>query len=713
VDAFAAATWYVVTVMVIWLAWTAARRVFPGDGRSERTMHALILIWTWIVLVSCGLGTFGALNAATLAFGVLLLAFATWFWCRVRIVRRPHTVESEAPRERWAGRCWYVTWTAIAATGIILVVHYGVLKFPDDWDTLMYHRPLIVLWLQTGSLYVPECAVWHVPGNNELWGLWWAAPFSGDFWVALMNVPGVVLLALGTYEVARLTGVRFVLRHATVIAVLGSSIVFQELTNAKNDVAVVGLFMTGLAYGIRYVRGQSVADLAFAGAALGLLAGIKYYALGYAGVGWLSLTTMSWRRKGRRGALTTAVLLGAIMLLPAAYWYGRNLTATGTPLYPLGYSEENASEVRLGPRRSAWKSSLLGNGRPDLWLQYVEAVLDEDGICQMAAVCAIPFSLLWLLGSSLRFAKQKKMRDASALRLGLALAVIGAWLNFAVTPFTVTSDRELDSSFLVVRFSQVPLAISVVILSLLLSDTSQWLEEHVGNRLLRPTLSCALPGCFTIGAFATFTAQAIGWLQAEWAVVGLVCLNLCLIGLIVGQLSAPGDRFLEAVRRVAFSGALIGGMGTFVFSSVRLSQWWHGHFASYYDQRFQTQAYSELEALKHPLPRIASLHFRYYPLFGSRRQFRVYRPLRVMSLDFLFAYLVTKRIDIVVVAHRGNRTELDTSRRLSEWMKEHPGVFERINSGGFFHVYRIDRDLLRNYVRAKGDVFVRNEPADG
>jgi len=37
-----------------------------------------------------------------------------------------------------------------------IVVMRGVMEFPNDWDSLKYHIPLIGLWLQTGSLYVPQ-----------------------------------------------------------------------------------------------------------------------------------------------------------------------------------------------------------------------------------------------------------------------------------------------------------------------------------------------------------------------------------------------------------------------------------------------------------------------------------------------------------------------------------------------------------------------------
>lgn len=86
----------------------------------------------------------------------------------------------------------------------LLLVHSvinGVLKFPTDFDSLWYHMPLIDSWLQTGSLYVPDCARWYFPGNSELLGVWATAGCSGDFLVPLSNVPVVILWGFATLAI--------------------------------------------------------------------------------------------------------------------------------------------------------------------------------------------------------------------------------------------------------------------------------------------------------------------------------------------------------------------------------------------------------------------------------------------------------------------------------------------------------------------------------
>lgn len=694
-DAFAAAIWCAVTLTVVHSVWTVSCCVFPDDTAFQRTMHTVTMIWTWIVLVSCGLGAFGLLSVTNLGLGVLAVSCGTWRYFRRRCADGCRAVASPDSRGRWQVRFWHVVWSINAALATVLLADRGVLQFPQNWDTLMYHRPLIDHWLQTSSLYVPECAVWFVPGNNELMGLWWGAPFTGDFWVGLMSVPGALLLALGTYELGRVIGLMPLLRHSAVIAVLGSSVMFHQITSAKNDVAVAGLFVTGLAYGLRHVEGRRRSDLVFGGAALGLLAGVKYYALGYAGVGWAGVSAMAWSQWGRRRALSVSLALGGIMLLPAGYWYGRNAVVSGTPLYPMGHLRPHAEHAQM--RRSAWRSSFLGNGRLAVWPQYAEAVWKRGGVCQIAALLAVPTSLAWLLGSVLTFSRSHLRPNTAALRWGLVIVLMGTWINFAITPFTVSaeSDQLIESVDLVARFSQVPLALSVVAFSLLLSDVSRWIKARGGERLIGSVLSALLPLSFATMTFATFSAKANAVLDHQWLIILLIALDLVLLSALLRELSEANGGFAGRVRRFAFPVIVGSGMAAFVLASSCLSEWWHSDFATHYDRRLGTQAFSILEETDGAVPSVTALYFRYYPFFGSRRQFRAHRPRQVISRESLLRYLLANKSDTIAVAHSGSSAfEFESYDKAKEWINELPDAFDRIAHGSEFDLYRVDQERL-------------------
>jgi hypothetical protein len=130
---------------------------------------------------------------------------------------------------RWGGTCWRWFW-AFAAGAFAHVVAHGLLCFPDDFDNLMYHLPLIDHWLQRGSLCAPDGANWFLPANNELLGVWLAAPFSGDFLVGLNNVPAVVLWAAALFELCRQLGLPAAWAHPITLA----SLLVQSLWSRRS-----------------------------------------------------------------------------------------------------------------------------------------------------------------------------------------------------------------------------------------------------------------------------------------------------------------------------------------------------------------------------------------------------------------------------------------------------------------------------------------------
>ncbi len=119
---------------------------------------------------------------AVLLVAVAALAFVHFFGAPTR----PGSGISDAHEGRWM-----IAWIGFSALCFAQLLLAGLLRFPTDWDSLAYHVPLVDHWLQAGSLEMTDCARWSSPGNNELWALWAAAPFSGDFLVSVNNLPAV------------------------------------------------------------------------------------------------------------------------------------------------------------------------------------------------------------------------------------------------------------------------------------------------------------------------------------------------------------------------------------------------------------------------------------------------------------------------------------------------------------------------------------------
>ena len=696
-DTLAAAVWYLITVVSVCAAWKTAHRIFPDDHPSQSCMHAFVIIWTFIVLVAQALGALGILSAPSFGVGVLVLILGIYYWSRTRVSVSIYPKDSTVSifsATQINVSLWVFVWSIFAVLTAILLVKHGLMRFPSNWDSLMYHRPLIDLWIQTGSLYVPECAVWFVPGNSELMGLWWAAPFSGDYWVGLTNVPVIVLLVLGGLELCRLMKLTPIMRHATVISIVGGSVVFQQVTDSKNDIATAALFVVGLAYGIRYAGSHNKWNLMLSGCSLGLLAGIKYYAIGYALVGWMGVSVMNWHRHGRRAGLWATIALAAVMLLPAGYWYGRNYAVSGTPLYPMGYSGPEKSEAQM--RRSAWKSSILGNGQLQVWPQYVNAVWRRGGLSAIVALLALPASLTWLVASAISPALCPKVVDHishASLHALLAFVLIGAWIIFCMTPFTVDNDDNLllATPYQLVRFSQVPLALSAIAFGLFMSDLLN--NEDRGSFVYK--LSVLLSVSFLISTFMTFVTNLFNTHVIEWQVILTLALCLFLCCIFLSPVARKIHGRMVKIKSIVLLMSLVACMVVFTISTSQLSNWWHDGFATHYDRMFKTRSFSILEKKEHEDTSIAVFYFRYYPFFGSQRQFRVYRPRRIESEQILYNYLETNDIDMVCIMQSSASTFEDESycsARIT--INQHDDVFELVAPGTAFNLYNINKSGL-------------------
>jgi hypothetical protein len=691
-DALAAVVWYGATVIVVCAAWKVARLAFPEDRAGQRTMHCLVCVWYWLVIICSVLGTVGMLNYVVLEYMALLTAAAIHRWPFRWLTSTPAAAEllkRDRRDARWTA--WLFVWLGVAGLGGARVIIRGLLRFPEEWDTLMYHRPLIDHWLQNAALYAPACWLWQVPGNNELFGLWWAAPFSGDFWIPLMNIPGTVLMALGTFELGRLLDTRPIVRHATTLGALGTTVVFQQLTVAKNDVAVAALFLVAIAYGFRYVQQQCRSTLWMTGAAFGLLAGVKYYALGYVALGWIVLLVMVARESGRRAVVSFAVTTSVLMLVGAGYWYGRNLLVTGTPLYPVGYAGPDIAAA-LAPR-SFWSSSIVGSGCPGVCSQYIDRIWKIAGPFYTCGVLIAPCSAAWLILSGFGLRGGETRRASAMMRLSLAIMLLGAWATFAVTPNTIdpNNNEQLDYPYLIARFSLVPLVLSLVSLSVMLSDGSRWIENRWTQTRVWSCASKAVVIVYVAAAVGSFSLKATQSLRESASLPLMLGFDLAALGAVCHAVSVRG----ALARRCAFTAAVVAGCAVFVGSTIWISAWWHRDFAAHYDRWDKAGTHTALTRPENVHARIASTYSRYYPFFGSRRQFGAFTPRRFASAESMFEYLATHNIDLLVVADE-TLVRLHRHPDVSAWVRAHPEVFVLTDVGARFSVFSVQKDALRN-----------------
>ena len=324
--------------------------------------------------------------------------------------------------DRFSRYFWLAFFSLIAAHTIL----DGVMAFPTDWDSLMYHYPMIDDWIRERSLYTPNNAWWWSPGVGELTGLIFAAPFSGDFFVPLGNLIWVAIWIFSTRSACNSVGMRGFWPDLTTLGVLAVHTTIAETDDAGNDIAVAALYFAAYAYwlslhcrtpcaGVLQTGQERSAFLRLCsywrrptfqqfrlGAILGLLAGVKYFAAGLAGNLVIVFCISNFSKFGRRRGCSASLALFAGMILFGGYWYARNWVVSGSPVYPMGLGR-SLPDLTYPDPPGIGTTTLFGNANPIRWPLLSEALSQTTGPFHEFVVYGfpiwglfLPVSVLWL-----------------------------------------------------------------------------------------------------------------------------------------------------------------------------------------------------------------------------------------------------------------------------------------------------------------------------
>jgi hypothetical protein len=696
-DAAMGPLWLAVNLLLFGGAWMFAGRLFLADSFLNRLMHATVLIWAWIVAVSVVLGAFGWLAPWSLLAGGLVGAGV--FLGAARACRGS-SPQNEVRQSLDTGeKTWLFVWSAVFVVLLARIILNGLLRFPTDWDSMMYHIPLVNQWLQRGNLYAPADAFWYVPGNNELITLWLVSPFSGDFLVPLTNLPGAILLGLGAKALADNLGVGRSLGHLTGLAAISTWPFLRQLVDAENDVAAAGLFLASLAYGLRSMN-QNKPNVMMAAICIGLLAGVKYYALGYAGVAWASLAGATWLQRHRIPALRWSAISALAILALAGYWYVRNYAVTGSPLYPKGLTQ--ATDLWDQMRPNSWSSSLLGSNRPEVWPMVLGCVARMAGPCHWLAMVLAPLSILWLLGTG--FWRQKKTAACTfgTARIAMALVMAGAGLVWFATPNTVETNpgtmNMLLGQYLPVRFGLGFLSLAIVALAVMMHDVGQelaWLLDGFARSTRSGGSAAGNTTLVRIGqelptvAFGLLIAVQ---LRSHWGPVmaegildlTLVALNLWMFGALVTLLWSGWPRWRNVVALTLMP--MIGGAAA--WGTESLAHRWHAGFVRHYDSHLRIGLIRHLAEMSPPPGPIGVCDYRYYPFLGSRRQFTACRPLWTPTWGEFRAYLQDHHV-AYVVARKDDPFPQSRYEGNMKLIVAHPTAFRLLREDNYYLLFRV------------------------
>ncbi len=673
-----AIAWLASTATVILAAVSLARRLDPR-GAAAVVVHSIVISWSWIVGTAVLLGLCRRLSGWNLVLGAPAIALAVLaVYRRVRPDRpvdNPRLVARKDPPPTWLKAAW----AALLAFWASHVVTRGLLEFQGDFDSLMYHTPLVDYWLRARSLYAHGSSHWPNPGNNEILGLWAVAPFQGDFLITLNNTPATLLLAFGALELAAAIGVTGFLRHAAAFAVVANCVVMNQLADTENDVAVAALLVAAANYGLRHARSGRPVDLVLFSASLGLLCGIKYYALGYASVVWCAITLLVAGLRGWRAGVLVILAGAAASFILGGYWYARNLVVSGTPLFPMGLNRSSDSLSKEYP--NILRTTFVGNGQPEVWPLALEALWKMTGPAHLVAVIAAPATVAWLAVSG---AWGGRAPAGPPERLALALILAGSGAVLAVTPMAL---EDVPGTLNHLRWAYTPARYGLSFLSVAILALALCLQDLVA-RSRRP-LSWP-PGAALFAAAAYQFAFVDNGRGVDWAVDTGISINIVLIFIFINLIKFKHLKLMVLSIGVALAAAV----GT-VVSIRHLSDSWDARFARNYDAMYGTGVFEFLGRMPpsdRPI-RLGLFDYRCHPFFGARRQYDLRQPREVPSYEWLARYLHEMGVSLVVTRAReaSSPAGWDAYRQVGGWAAGHPESFERLYGDNEYILYKFLR----------------------
>jgi hypothetical protein len=244
-----------------------------------------------------------------------------------------------------------VRWSAMVAGGIILLfLLEAATRPPEGWDAMVYHLPLVVKWLQQGSLAsIQESWKFQMPSNGELFPLF-LTYLGNERFLSLACLPFTLLGILAVYSLARRVSDSY---EGALLAALGFGtmpIVVYNTFTVEVDMFAASFFLSSTCLLLGLFGQDPQPDekrlslAAMAGLAFGLGVGARYiyvplllFMTGLCALVSMNSVAPLRANKGKQVILTTVTFVVG-SLLPSVFWYARNFLATGNPLHPLQFS---------------------------------------------------------------------------------------------------------------------------------------------------------------------------------------------------------------------------------------------------------------------------------------------------------------------------------------------------------------------------------------
>ena len=325
--------------VLIILAFALLVLLIRFDDIRLRLLSAAVATSVIMVALTESLGAMHWLTGINLALGwttvILMLAAVNLK------LRRFHNIHWRRPVWQF-DRLEMLIMAAIAGLALLLDI-IAVVAAPNNWDSMAYHLPRVMQWIQNRSLApfaTPNLSQLYMAPGSEM-GILNLMLLSSNH-DTLVNLPqwfamlGSALAA--SYLAGRLGGSRLSQIMAALI-VMTTPMVELQSTTTQNDLMVTLWTMIFLVFAIQDLAKPSTSTAILAGCSLGLAMLTKptaYLLIFVWLLTWVGLRLWKLRLRGLP-ALATAALCAILICAP--YWW-RNYQVFQHPLGPQSESRE-------------------------------------------------------------------------------------------------------------------------------------------------------------------------------------------------------------------------------------------------------------------------------------------------------------------------------------------------------------------------------------
>jgi len=304
-----------------------------GAGTWTATMGFHVLRGLDLFNLPAGLVCCSALAAGAV---YILPERAPWLWA----LRREWRALRAVARLFGHRKFWFVS--ALFASYVLLVAARSLVVPPLGWDTITYHGPRMVHWLQTGQFtYDPGPGPYsfyrHFISGGEVLMTWALLPFHSDLFANLTSIVQWLGVGSATWGLARALGVREPFAASSAGLTMFLPVLSFEMNSGYVEAPLNLALLTGIALAIWCLRKPSGALAVAAAMALGVAAGIKLPGAppGVVVLAVLLVRMLFVKRIGLAQRLGSVALSCVGFALPVLPWAQQAYAETGYPLSPM------------------------------------------------------------------------------------------------------------------------------------------------------------------------------------------------------------------------------------------------------------------------------------------------------------------------------------------------------------------------------------------